>query len=123
MRRVTLILLAVVALAGCSEAGPQAPLPDAKKINTVTGDISSACGLYTQLDAFPPPPHRYVVILRASAASALKQLTAIDRAHPEWRFDGVAMPKILEQARSMLRGCGLTCPGPALFWGRPHGRW
>jgi hypothetical protein len=108
MRRPAVILLAALALAGCSQAGPQAPLPDAQHINTVTGEISTACGLYTQLNAFPPPPHHDVVVLRASAASALRQLTAIDRAHPEWRFDGVALPKILAQAHAMLGSCGLA---------------
>jgi predicted small lipoprotein YifL len=108
MNRFALILLVALALAGCSQAGPQAPLPDAQKINTMTGDISTACGLFTQLNAFPPPPHHEVVALRTSAASALRQLAAIDHAHPQWRFDGVAMPKILEQAHAMLRDCGLT---------------
>ncbi len=108
MKRSALTLLAILALAGCSEAGPQAPLSGAQKINTVTGDISTACGLFTQLNAFPPPPHHDVVVLRASAASALRQLTAIDRAHPEWRFDGVGIPTILRQAHAMLRSCGLA---------------
>ena len=107
MRRAALVLLAVLALSGCSEAGPQAPLPYAKKINTVTGDISSACGLYTQLNAFPPPPRHYVLILQASASSAVKKLAAIDRGHPGWRFDGVDMRTIVNQARTMLRSCGL----------------
>jgi PBP1b-binding outer membrane lipoprotein LpoB len=107
MRRVAIILLTVLVLAGCSQAGPQAPLPYAKKINTLTGDISSACGLLTQLSAFPPPPRHYVIILQASASSAAKKLAAIDRGHPGWRFDGVDMRTIVNQARTMLRSCGL----------------
>jgi hypothetical protein len=114
MRRILVILLAVLALSGCSEAGPQAPLPYAKKINTVTGDISSACGLLTQLSAFPPPPRRYVTILEASASSAVRQLAAIDRGHPGWRFDGVDMRTIVNQARTMLRSCGLKAAAEQL---------
>lgn len=107
MRRSALILLCALALAGCSQAGPQAPLHYADQINTVTGDLSSACGLYIQLNAFPPPPHRDVAILQASAASAARRLAAIDRGHPGWRFDGVDMRTIVDQARTMLRSCGL----------------
>jgi outer membrane murein-binding lipoprotein Lpp len=100
-------LLAAVALAGCSQAGPQAPLPAAKRINTVTGNISTACGLYTQLNAFPSPPRHDVVAVQSSAAAAVRQLAAIDRGHPQWRFDGVDMRTIVNQARTMLRSCGL----------------
>jgi outer membrane murein-binding lipoprotein Lpp len=106
MRRVALIL-ATCLLAGCSVSGPQAPLHYAKHINTVTGDISTACGELTQMTAFPPPPPRAVRTIQADAASAVRELAAIDRGHPEWRFDGVDMRTIVNQARTMLRSCGL----------------
>lgn len=108
MRRAAVILLCLLAVAGCSQAGPQAPLPDAKTINTLTGDISSACGLHAQLTALSTPSRHDLLVLRTSAASALRKLTAIDRAHPQWRFDGVAMPTILRQSHAMLRSCGLA---------------
>ena len=100
-------LLAALALAGCSVSGPQAPLAYAKKINTVTGDISSACGVLEQVSAFPPPPASDIRSLQADAASAARQLAAIDRGHPGWRFDGVDMRTVVNQARTMLRSCGL----------------
>lgn len=107
MRRAALILLAACLFAGCSVSGPQAPLHYAKHINTVTGDISTACGEFTQMNAFPPPPPRAVRTIQADAASAVHQLAAIDKGHPEWRFDGVDMRTIVNQARTMLRSCGL----------------
>ena len=108
MIRPVVILVCALVLGGCSQSGPAAPLRDAQRINTLTGDISTACGLLTQLSAFPPPPRHQLITLRASAEAAAERLTAIDRSHPHWRFDGVALPTIINQARTMLGSCGLT---------------
>lgn len=107
MRRAALILITMLLFAGCSVSGPQAPLHYAKHINTVTGDISTACGELTQVSAFPPPPPKAARTIQSDAASAVHALAAIDQGHPEWRFDGVDMRTIVNQARTMLRSCGL----------------
>jgi outer membrane murein-binding lipoprotein Lpp len=114
MKRVCLIVLSACLLAGCSMAPHAAPLPDAKKINTVTSSISTVCGELDQLTAFPPPPRKDVVTLKATASSAVHQLAAIYRGHPNWRFDGFGMGTIVNQARTMLRGCGLKAAAEQL---------
>ena len=107
MRRLVPVLLCALTLGACSAAPHAAPLPGARKINTVTGDISAACGELYQLSAFGPAPRHDVLTLQDSAAGAVHELAAIYTAHPEWRFDGVGLGKIVRQSRTMLRGCGL----------------
>ena len=114
MRRLAPILLCVMILGACSAAPDAAPLSGAKKINTVTGDISTACGELYQLSAFPPAPHHAVLTLQNSAARAVHELAAIYKAHPEWRFDGVGLGKIVRQSRTMLSGCGLRAAAEQL---------
>jgi hypothetical protein len=94
-------------LAGCGVGGDKAPLNAARHINTITSNISTACGELDQLMAFPPPPAKDVNTLKATASSAVRQLAAVYRAHPSWVFDGVTVGTIVNQARAMLRGCGL----------------
>lgn len=106
-RRTLAAVLLAAAIAGCGVGGEKAPLNDARHINTITGNISTACGELYQLSAFPPPPAKDVNTLKATASSAVRQLAAIYRAHPDWVFQGATMGTIVNQARAMLRGCGM----------------
>ena len=68
-----LAVAAAVGIAGCGPLPPQAPLAIAKKLDSSTSDISTACGEAYQVAAFPGHPSR--------SAGGARHPGSIQRAH------------------------------------------
>ena len=111
MRRagVTLAVAAAAALAaaGCGATPPQAPLPQAAKLDSATGSISTACGEAAQVTAFPGNHRKDLITLEVTAASAAHKLASVYRRNPNWIYQGDPVRQIVRDALDMLGSCGL----------------
>jgi hypothetical protein len=100
---------AVLALtvAACGAEPPQAPLAEAKKIDTATSAISTACGKAYLLTAFGGS---HVAGLKGpdhAASSSARTLALIDHRDPDWVYQGETVRTIVHDSVSMLGSCGL----------------
>jgi hypothetical protein len=100
----TLLALAVSA---CGATPPQAPLPQAKKLDSSTSGISTACGETYQVTAFPGNHRRDLATLDATATSSARKLASVYRRNPAWIYQGETVAAIVKDALSMLSDCGL----------------
>jgi hypothetical protein len=110
-RRPLAALVLVSALAGCGPTSPQAPLAEAKKLESATSGISTICGESYRLTAFPGDHVGDIAKLEAGAASSARELGSVYRRNSEWIYQGETVARIVEDGRSMLRDCNL--PGAA----------
>jgi hypothetical protein len=108
MRRGALLgAVLTLALAGCGPPQPQAPLPQAKKLDEATSGISTTCGLTYQLTEFPGPREPDLKVLEATAITAADKLARVYKQNPEWIYQGETINTIVEDSLTMLRQCGL----------------
>jgi hypothetical protein len=110
MRRAYLWISAVIAslgLAACGPTQPQAPLPEAKKLNDSTSDISTACGEAYQLTAFPGSPSSLLKTLEVTASSSARKVAGVYHRNPAWVYQGQTIGQIVSDADAMLGSCGL----------------
>lgn len=117
VRTLTLLLVALVlalAGAGCGPTPPQAPLAQAKKLDSATGDIANACGLTYQVTAFPGDHQAYLANLEASATSSARTLASVYKRNPAWIYQGETVSKIVHDGIAMLDACGLHDAASAL---------
>lgn len=105
--RILACLGAALAIAGCGASPPQAPLPEAKKLDSATGDISTDCGLTYQVTAFAAEDRAEVAHLEATASVSARKLATVYRRNPLWVYQGETVGKIAEDAIAMLDTCGL----------------
>jgi multidrug efflux pump subunit AcrA (membrane-fusion protein) len=98
----------VAALAGCGSAQPQAPLPEAKKLDESTSGISTACGLSYQVTAFPGQHEPDLSTLEATATTAVDKLASVYARNPGWIYQGEPVHAIVTDSLTMLRQCGLS---------------
>lgn len=103
----TVALVLALAGAGCGATPPQAPLAQAKKLDSATGDIATACGLTYQVTAFPGDHQSDLANLEASAASSARKLASVYRRDPAWIYQGETVSEIVHDAITMLNACGL----------------
>ena len=100
-------LSVAVVLAGCGPP-PQAPFHEAKKLDASTGDISTLCGLASQITAFPGDHERELASLEAQAGASVRSLVSVYARNPNWIYQGETVRQIVVDAIEMLRSCGLT---------------
>jgi hypothetical protein len=100
--------------AGCGATPPQAPFAQAKKLDSATGDIATACGLTYQVTAFPGDHRAELANLEASATSSARKLASVYRRNPAWIYQGDTVGKIVDDGIAMLRACGLHDAAAAL---------
>jgi hypothetical protein len=100
-------VLLVTALAGCGPTPPQAPLEQAKKLDSATSGISTACGLSAQVTAFPPPDHAALVTLDVTASGDARKLASVFALDPDWIYQGETVRQIVRSSLVMLDACGL----------------
>jgi hypothetical protein len=103
----TVVALASLAAAACGALPPQAPLPEAKKLDSSTSGISTACGETAQVTAFPGDHRRDLATLEATAASSVRKLASVYRRNPAWIYQGETVAAIVKDAGSSLDDCGL----------------
>ena len=94
---------AALALAACGPTPPQAPLPYAKKLDSATSGISTACGLAEQVTAFGGEHGKDLVTLEVTAGSSGLKLASVYRRNPAWIYQG----ETVRQIESVLGSCGL----------------
>lgn len=100
-------ILIVLALAGCGPTPPQAPLPQAMKLDSATGDIAAECGLTYQVTAFPGDHRADLASLEASARASAVKLASVYARNPAWIYQGETVGQIVGDGVAMLRACGL----------------
>ena len=111
-----LLVALVVAFGGtgCGPTPPQAPLAQAKKLDTATSDIATACGLTYQVTAFPGDHRADLASLEASATSSGRKLGSVFGRNPAWIYQGETVAGIVHDGVAMLRACGLHGAAGAL---------
>jgi hypothetical protein len=100
-------VLMVAVLAGCGPTPPQAPLPEAQKLNDSLSGISTACGLSYQSTGLDSKAARHLGSIDASAAAQARKLASVYRRNPNWVYQGERVSFIVGQATEMLQECGL----------------
>jgi hypothetical protein len=103
------IVLAVAAsVAGCAQAGTQAPKAQAAKLDVATGRISVACGYAEELTAFGgdhPPQLAWIESIAVSGARKLASVYAQDQND---LYQGESVGAIVNDSISLLHDCGLS---------------
>ena len=109
-RRQSMALLTTMlalAMSACGAEPPQAPLPEAKKLDSSTSGISTACGETYQVTAFPGDHRDQLTTLDATATSSARKLASVYRRNPAWIYQGETVAAIVKDAVSTLSDCGL----------------
>jgi hypothetical protein len=101
------VIVLAFAAAGCGATPPQAPLAQAKKLDSATSGISTTCGLAYQVTAFPGPREPDLSVLEATAMTAADKLAGVYGQNPKWIYQGDTISTIVEDSLTMLRQCGL----------------
>ena len=99
--------LAALAVSGCGALPPQAPLAYAKKLDSATSGISTACGEAYRVTAFPGNHARDLKQLESTAATDVRKLVKVFKRNREWVYQGNTVAEISSDAVSMLSSCGL----------------
>lgn len=107
-RALTAAAGAALALTACGALPPQAPLPYAKKLDSATSGISTACGLASQVTAFPGDHHANLVTLEVTASASARKLASVYRRNPSWVYQGETVGQIVSDGLSLLESCGLS---------------
>ena len=107
MRRALVVSAIALTLASCGPTPPQAPLEFAKKLDSATSGISTACGLAYQADAFGGDHRAEKITLEVTAASSAQKLAGVYRHNPAWIYQGETVREIVGDSYSMLGACGL----------------
>jgi hypothetical protein len=94
-------------LAACGPTPPQAPLPYAKKLDSATSGISTACGLGEQVTAFSGEHAKDVITLEVTAGNSGLKLASVYRRNPAWIYQGETVRQIVTDSVSLLGSCGL----------------
>jgi hypothetical protein len=97
-----------LAVSACGPTPPQAPLPEAKKLDTSTSGISTACGETYQVTAFPGDHRRDLATLEATATFSARKLASVYQRNPAWIYQGETVAAIVKDAVSTLSDCGLA---------------
>jgi hypothetical protein len=105
--RSAVVIAAVCALSACGALPPQAPLPYAKKLDSATSGISTACGLAEQVTAFPGDHRNDLITLEVTAGSSGQKLASVYRRDPSWIYQGETVRQIVTDSVSLLGSCGL----------------
>lgn len=110
-RLIALALLA--ALAGCGPRPPQAPGPQAHRLNEALSRLSTACGHAVEIQAFTNSA-RDMAVTEHQAQAQVPALVAIYRQDPGWVFQGKTVRQLVTMSASYLDECGLHAAARSL---------
>jgi hypothetical protein len=96
----------VLALASCGATPPQAPGPEAYRLNNALSAISSACGEAAEIQAFANDAHDMTTAER-QAEKQVPVLARIYTRNPSWIFQGASVAELVSMSSSLLDECGL----------------
>jgi hypothetical protein len=114
LRPLIVTLVVTVAGAGCGPTPPQAPLAQAKKLDTATSDIAASCGLTYQVTAFPGDHRADLANLEVAATSSARKLASVYTRNPAWIYQGETVGELVHDGVAMLHTCGLRAAASAL---------
>jgi hypothetical protein len=100
-------LLVAATITACGPTPPQAPLEQAKKLDSSTSGISTACGLSSQVTAFPPPDQAALISLDVTASHDARKLASVFARNPNWIYQGQTVRQIVRDSLTALEACGL----------------
>jgi hypothetical protein len=100
-----LIVLALLA-AGCGPTPPQAPGPQAHRLNKALSTFSSACAHAAEIQEFTNDA-RAMTITEHQAQKQVPQLARIWRQNPDWIFQGKTVAELVQMSVGYLDECGL----------------
>jgi uncharacterized protein YjiS (DUF1127 family) len=103
--RLRLIAVALVA-AGCGATPPQAPGPDAYRLNKALSSVSTACGHAYEIRTFSKGA-RALAGTERQADKQIPVLARIYRRNPNWVFQGKTVAELVQLSRTYLDDCGL----------------
>jgi hypothetical protein len=107
MRRAFAVALVAMLAAACGPTPPQAPLPYAKKLDTSTSDISTACGEAAQVTEFEGRHSPHLAGIEGAAERSARKLASVYRRNQDWIYQGETVGEIVVDARRLLESCGL----------------
>jgi hypothetical protein len=109
-RRIQVALVAAVVaagVAGCGDAGTQAPSRQAAELDVATSRISVACGYADELTAFGGRHPAGLGRIESIAQSGARKLASVyDRDHSDI-YQGESVGGIVNDSISLLGNCGL----------------
>ena len=105
MGRRRLIVLALL-LAGCGPTPPQAPGPEAHRLNKALSTFSSACGHAAEIQEFTNDA-RAMTITEHQAQAQIPHLARVYRQNPHWIFQGKTVDELVQMSVTFLDECGL----------------
>jgi hypothetical protein len=100
-------MVAALSAAGCGALPPQAPLAYAKKLDSATSGISTACGYAYRATAFPGNHARVTEKLEDAAIGDVRKLVNVFKRNRKWIYQGFTVAEIASDGVSMLDSCGL----------------
>jgi hypothetical protein len=105
-RRGLIVLAAAALAAGCGPTPPQAPGPEAHRLNKALSTFSSACGHATEIQEFTNDA-RDMTITEHQAQAEIPHLARVYRQNPDWIFQGKTVSELVQMSIKFLDECGL----------------
>jgi hypothetical protein len=100
--------------AGCGAPPPQAPKPQAQKVDTALTALATDCGHAREALAFAPGPGSALARLERAALPQAQALAGVARRNGDWIYQGQDMRQLLKTTVSALHDCGLRRTSAAL---------
>ena len=116
-RLIAAALAAMLALGGCGPTPPQAPGPQAHRLNKALSTFSTACGHATEIQEFSNDA-RALTITERQAEEQIPVLLRIYRQNPDWIFQGKSVAQLVDMSVTFLGECGLHHAARRLAAGR-----
>jgi hypothetical protein len=100
--------MAVAGLASaCGPLPPQAPFDMAKRLDSSTSGIATACGDAYQVQAFGGDRAPQLTRLDTIAAASARKLAGVEQHNPDWIYQGQTVAEIVHDSIVYLRACHL----------------
>ncbi len=101
------LLVAALSAVACGAAPPQAPLAQAKRLDSATKGIAFACGEAYQLTAFGGQDAAGLAPLSRAAVRSARKLARVRAVNANWIYQGQTIAEIAAAGAADLRACGL----------------
>ena len=105
-RRRLIAVAGALLLAGCGATPPQAPGPEAHRLNKALSTFSSACGHAAEIQEFSNDA-RAMTITEHQAQTQIPPVARVFGQNPDWIFQGKTVAELVDMSVSFLDECGL----------------
>jgi hypothetical protein len=114
------VCIAALAAAACGATPSQAPLAQAKRLDSATNGIAFACGEAYQVTAFAAHHAADLAPIRRVATRSAAKLASVYAINADWIYQGQTIAEIVHAGAADLRACGLSDAAAALERRGPH---